>query len=326
MLTLLVACNFTQTPTPTPEPPPGPKDLTACFDSDHPNIYQAVGSDSIVGLIYQQALLDPSANLFNLEQLPNVQLEAFLRLVEVAQQWTTYADIPVNTGGVNNQDFVRITVTFLSPELIKMVLLNHYLGEIPTSKDIFIENVNKRISYFENRKEIVFLVTLTSSYYNPSITDPDVLQISADVNEIKLFDTNGNLISLRHYDPPLGQSCCVSRGHISGYISYPMFVYRNKKCTATLNRDYATTMTLKVGNFIINGNESSPLILTLRYHSLLELEDSHTLDPAPILGSGALIEPRTKTSPPMPALGVNSPDFLYWQNMASYIWWYLSAP
>jgi len=323
LVALLAACAPA---TPAATEPQGPADLSPCNDSEDPNVYQPLGSDTIASFIYQRALLEPDGDLYNLGQLPGVQLDAYLRFVESVQQWTTFVDIPVGVEGVNGQEFVRLTFTFLSPELIEMVLLNHYLGEAPVSGDVLIQRMNEKMSYFENRGEIVFLLTFTSSYKNFSITDPNAIRINANIDEIKLFDTNGKLIPLRHYDPHLGQACCVSRVHLSGYIGYPMFVHRNKKCTATLNRKFATTMTLQVGKFVINDHENPPMILTLRYRSLLEVEDSHKLDSRPILDGSSLIKPEMKTTPPLPVNRGNGADFLYWQNMASYIWWYLASP
>jgi hypothetical protein len=98
-----------------------------CNNSEDPNIYQSLGSDTIASFIYQRALLEPDTDMYNLQQLPGVQLDACLRLVEVVQQWTTFVDIPVGVEGVNSQEFVRLTLTLLSPELLEMILLNHYL-------------------------------------------------------------------------------------------------------------------------------------------------------------------------------------------------------
>jgi hypothetical protein len=331
LLAILTACGsitsiFPTFQTPTPTEPPGPEDWSQCKNSEDPNIYQPINSDSLSVYIYQNALLQSSTPLmFDPNKLPDARLGAYLRLASSVQHWTDAVDFPVYIGGYENH-FVRLTLTFISPEIIEWVLLNQYLGEVSLSKDEFIERVNARISEFEQRKEIVFLVTFTSSYRNPSITDPNAIQINANVSEIKIFETNGRLIPNIYADPVIGQACCISRGALSGYIEYPMFVHRNKKCIATLDRENTTKMTIQVGKIAINDNEYPPVILTLRYHSLLDSGNPQAPDPIPIPDNKLIREPGMESNPPNPTSGADNENALYWQNMASYVWWYLVSP
>ena len=324
LLLFLMAC--------APTAPPDPKDLDVCLDSNDPSIYQPLGSDTLSSLIYERVpsdAIDP--NSFSPNVLGGAQLDAYIRLVETVQKWSVSTDIPVKVGNIGSQNFIRITLTFISPELIEMALLNHYLVESPLSEDAFIERVNEAIGSFESRKEMVFLVTFTSSYRNISISDPNELRINANVREIKLFDTNGQPIYPKNFESHLGQDCCISRGYLSGYIAYPMFVYRDKVCKATLEQGNTTRMVLNVGKLIINGNENQPLTLTLRYRPFLGVENSNKSIPElkeeyvkEFLSSlsAAGIQPKPQEIPPQP----NVSGMGYWQAMANYIWWYLAEP
>jgi hypothetical protein len=200
------------------------------------------------------------------------------------------------------------------------------LGDKPISKEEFINRVNAKIGYFENRKEMVFLVIFTSSYRNSSISDLNAVKINANVGEIRLFETGGNLIDKSYSDPPLGQDRYVSREFLSGYIAYPMFVHRNKKCTATLNREMATSMTLRAEKIFVNGTGTDPIILSIRYHPLLESENPRSPEPMPIPDDNFIRVPKIGTAPPNPIGEANNENEVYWQNMASYIWWYLASP
>jgi hypothetical protein len=326
-LALLTSCGvFASPPTPTPTEPPGPADWTRCRDSDDPNIYQPIGSDTLSSYIYQSVLLQGSSPLmFDPNKLSDAKLGAYLRLANSVRNWTYSADIPVRIGNTGNA-FVRFSLTFISPELIEWVLLNQSLGDAPISKEEFINRVNAKIGYFENRKEMVFLVIFASSYRNSSISDSNAVKINANVGEIKLFETGGNLIEKSYSDPPLGQDRYVSREFLSGYIAYPMFVHRNKKCTAILNRELATSMTLRAEKIFVNGTETDPIILSIRYHPLLDSENHQPPDPMPIPDDNFLREPGVETAPPNPVGEANNENALYWQHMASYIWWYLASP
>lgn len=325
VLVFLLSCGSV-TLTPTPTETPGPKDLTPCKNSNDLNIYQPISPDSLSSFIYQNTLLDGSSSLiYDSNKLPNAKLGAYLRLANSVRNWTTAVDFPVQIANSDTR-FVRLSLTFISPELIELVLLNQSLGENPISREAFIERVNAKLGYFENRKEIVYLITFTSSYKNPSIADPNAIRVNANFDGITLFDTNGKSISKIYSDPPLELVGSISQGHLSGYLAYPMFVYRNKNCTETLNREYATSMILKAEKLLINGNEIAPVTLSLRYHPLLDLNNSQLPDPIPILDNSLLIrEPKLKTTPPDPVNGAMTENALYWQNMASYIWWYLAS-
>ena len=108
-----------------------------------------------------------------------------------------------------------------------------------------------------------------------------------------------------------------------------MFVYRNKKCTETLDSEYATSITVKIGKLSIKGNnekEIESIILPLKHRPLLGVENPHLPDPIQLSNDNLKREPTMETAPPNHVGLANKEDALYWQNMASYIWWYLASP
>lgn len=182
-------------------------------------------------------------------------------------------------------------------------------------------HLNEKLVSFRNRNELVFLITFTSSYTNPSIIDPNAVTLKTNVNETNLFDANGKLIDPSHFDPHLGQVCCVSREYLSGFVAYPMSVHRNKKCTETLDREYTNLMTLQIGDLAISEGENKSITLILRFRSLLDVENQYNdpnLDPANF--TNTKLQPQS--CPPHPSV----PEAQYWQEMAKYIWWSLASP
>jgi len=328
VLTLLLSCAPITT-IPTPTETPGPKDGKPCNDSEDPNFYQPINSDSESSYIYQNALFEESTPLvFDQNKLRDTKLAAYRRLASSVRNWTTTVDVPVRIGNTDSH-FVRITLTLVSPELLELVLLNQSLNETPVSREKFIERVNSRIDQFAKRQEITFLLTFTSSYRNSYIADSNVLRINANVDGIVLLDADSKEIPKRHADPPLGQDSYLSREHLSGYIGYPMFVFRNKKCTETLDSEYASSITVKIGKLSIkgeNGKEIESIILSLRHHPLLNIENPRLPEPIQTPNDNLKREPTLEIAPPNPVGVAGNEDALYWQNMASYIWWYLASP
>lgn len=327
VLALLLSCAPI-TVIPTPTEPPGPPDGKPCTDKDSedPNIYQAIEIESLAN-IYQNALLDGSSPLmFDQNKLSGAKTDAYRRLATSVRNWTTAADIPVKVGGTNSY-FIRVTLTFISPELIELVLLNQTLGETPPiSRETFVERVNAKIAQFGDRQEITFLLTFTSTYRNSYLADPNVLRINANVGEIMLLDADSKEISKKHSEPALGQDGYLSRESLSGYIGYPMFAYRNKKCIETLDSEYTASITVKIGKLSINGSEIEPIILSIRHRPLLDLENTRLPEPIPIPNNNLRRELTIKDAPPDPVGLAKNEDALYWQDMASYIWWYLASP
>jgi len=131
LLVFLVSCglpSFSSILNPTPtEEPKGPKDLSKCSDENLPNWYTPLDSYGLSNSFY--AKFPPiGTGSFDQALLPSARFDAFVQLVDIVKKWTTSIDIPISTGPLANQHFVRVTLTFISPELIEIVLLNQYLN------------------------------------------------------------------------------------------------------------------------------------------------------------------------------------------------------
>ncbi|MFZ5819159.1 MAG: hypothetical protein ACOYYJ_04585 [Chloroflexota bacterium] len=259
---------------------------------------------------------------YNSDALPNAALRAFEMLVSQVKRWSSSVDIPTN-----DQHVIRITVTYLSPELLYTILLNTQLEYQPgVPLDQFKKTTKDRMDALAKRSELIFLVTISSSISEKSLSEDKMLILNFPAKDIMLINSADERINVSHFDPPLGQEIIISRAHLSGYIAYPMGLKEGENCVNCIDTSWNTMITLSANGLKTNKFEyPHQLNWIIKYHPLIEPQANVGLpQPSFTLAENiALI-----LTPPRPAWNVaaEEADPIYWEEMARYIWGYVIDP
>ena len=233
----LVACGPTSAPITTILPSCKPKD----------NVYiPESGNSRLILSIYQSALV--SNQTAYSENRTNAQNRALMLLRDDVQRWSSFNDIPIS-----GSQTVRITLTYISPELVQEIILNQYLSNPSAlSLETFQGMLTEEMGQIAQRDEFFFLITLTASEYNPNATSDNMLILDIPVKEMILVNAEDLKVSPNHDDHPIDQEIILSRGPLSGYVAYPMAVQVGESCVQVLESLWNTTITISLSRLIIN--------------------------------------------------------------------------
>ena len=127
-------------------------------------------------------------------------------------------------------------------------------------------------------------------------------------------------------DPPLRQEIVISRGPSTGYIAFPIGVETFGNCTQVLESRWNTVINISMSGITVNGNEYAPqLSWSFKYHPLIEM-DGGIISPSVNYASPAGIPIDYQPPPPVRVTSTGQPDSSYWEQMALYIWGYVTDP
>ena len=290
--------------------------------TDNSNIYKEASEQYPEGSIFLEAFRTGQP-FFDTE----IRKRALYTLKDEVRRWSSFQDILVNDDQV-----VRITLTFMHPELVELIYLNHVLSQTSViSKEQFASELKSKLEKLAEHDELYFLVTVTDSDYRPLVTEKDIVILSISVQSITLMNSENNNIVPSRYDPPLGQDIKISQRHLSGYVIFPMYLKdKDDECVLMLNPPKNTTVTLGAPDIKLSTNSGNvsnhQLIWFIRYHSLLDINTT----PTPAIIHDPNITPECCHSPPAPDANKLPTDEDYWNDywveMARYIWGYEVNP
>ena len=253
--------------------------------------------------------------------LQSVKNEAFTLLRDRVQRWSSSNDIPVG-----DQDVVRITLTYISPELLQIIILNHQLNQLILSKEQFKTNLENELKEIAKREELIFLITMTFSRYDQNETEENMVVLNFPIKDMALINSGDQHIKANHFDPPLEHEIVISRGPLSGYIAFPMRVAEGENCFQVLEHRWNTTLTANLDGVKVKGdNYIHPLTWFVKYHSLVEIGDG-TIPLSTILAAPSNITTDHQPPPPERNRPSNQEDDNYWGKMAIHIWTYVVDP
>jgi len=252
---------------------------------------------------------------------------AFSQLRRNAEHLSDQVDI-----ATNNTNMVRITVTYLDPELVQYIILNHYLND---SELIYESDEGKRIWEFNNalnqimnklgeRNEILFLVTVTSPSYTEQAYNSNVLTVRLPITKLTLINGSGRRINPSHPDYILDTPIDITHGPVSGIVAYPVAKIDQGQCMPSIDK-WTNSLTLELSEIKLGETDVPTQVWSIPYRSLLMSDDSYptpTYDPA--MGT-----PITKLeTPPVPHWIPNAQEdstdpLQYWSEMGRYIWNYM---
>jgi hypothetical protein len=253
------------------------------------------------------------------EPYKQARYAAFKILGAQTMRWSDYVDIALPDGGN-----VRITLTYISPELIQGVLLNQILftDDIYYSETRFTELIMAGLTQAAQREESLFLVSITSTPSGITPINGKVVSLQIPINEMVLTNSSNVTVTPNHDDHSLNRSIPL-RETFSGFVTYQMTVTNGENCALLLDPAWNTSISIYEPHLMINDVEYGPQTWTIRYKPLLDINTStRTPDyayPSTIIFDD--LSPSKDTPTPL-NLPETTPGYWdgYWESMARYVW------
>ncbi len=257
------------------------------------------------------ALLDPSlaAAFPAFTQLQGAQYAAFQKLISETKRWSDTETIKLD-----ETSRLRITLTFISPELLQVVYINRVLKDgYPTSG--FQDQLQAMLAKVAAREELLFLLTITTD--NNSVS-PIRHTIKLPVSEIVLNNSENLEVPHSHDDYNLAQSIdtTAESASVFGILAFPFTKPENGECKWVLNPKFNTNIVVTMPHLEVDGNRSpSSYSWTIPYTSLIDQGPSFS---APNFNPPLGYDFNVITPYPLPPVKLNQPN--YEQDFAKFIW------
>lgn len=254
--------------------------------------------------------------------LQPIRNQAFTLLVEEVKRWTSAVDVPND-----NTNVIRFTLTYISPELTQVIILNHQLYKNFLSESAFEQSLVEYMNEIANREELIFLMTITYSTYNPEVpTELNRVMITMPVNGVLLTNSQNMQVNVHSVDPHLRQEIIISHGPSAGYVTFPLGMGTAESCREVLDKRINTEINVSTRGITINETGYAPqLVWFVKYHSLVEMDEpaipSIISYPAP-----AAIPAHHPPPIPVRATPADRVEPFYWQEMALHVWGYVMDP
>lgn len=248
---------------------------------------------------------------------------AFSQLMSNVEHLSDQVDIVAN-----DTNMVRITITYLDPELIQYIILNHYLNDPVLINEKNIDNFNSEMGQImkklADRNEILFLVTITSPFYFDQAYNSNVLTVKIPITEMKLINGSGREIKPSHPDYILNAPIDITHGPVSGIVAYPVGVINQGQCASTVDK-WTNSLTLLLPKVTLGNTDFTSPVWNIPYRSLLMSDGNYptpTYDPLMEMPVSKLEAPPTPHWIPNAKEDPTNP-LLYWNEMGKYIWNYM---
>ena len=288
----LNACSAVETASPSP---------VACPPEQ--NAYITPINQNLIN-IYENAV----TSVGNTTDYNNIRQQAFNELVNHVYYLSDSVDIETE------EKTFRITITHINPELVHIIVVNHYLFKKYTNFSGRIsEQMNNHLSGIIERNEHVFFITFTASSYvngKPST-------VSFPLRKLKLTNTDNTITIPEHDDHNLEVSIVLENGPDYGFAYFPMAVIQNGNCQAVLDKNRDTRIVLSIPNININDTDMGAQSWEYKYAPLIDMRN--------VSGEHqnlfSLTLPADQLAPRMSALtasDVKSP--IFWADLARIIW------
>jgi len=241
-------------------------------------------------------------------QIQGAQYAAFLQLISETKRWSDTETIQLD-----DSTKTRITLTFISPELLQAVFLNDVLKDHFLTSN-FPTQLQNMLNSVADRDELLFLLTVTTTNNNNASTLHPTIKIP--IKNMVLNNAENLTVQNSHDDHNLEQLIDTSADPVFGYLAYPLTQLSGSQCKWVLDPKYNTNIVITAPFITVDGvSNNSPYFWTIPYSSLISpMMPPNT--PLPILPNG--FDPNLMTPLTLPPNEINQAD--YWQNFARFVW------
>ncbi len=267
----------------------------------------------VANVIYQYVV--PEGSIVE-DRLPLARREALLFLKEETARWTAVEYI-----NMDNQPKVRVMVTFVTPGLLRAILLNKWLHDPSLSGEkSFTSLTNKGLQVFEDRKEWAFFLLI-----QPDTTQPSK-ELTISPSLITLHNTRGLPTVVSNSDPFLSIKQNTHQSGLAGFFFYKVGITQGNACVPFISETEETSIMLKTELATIDSRVTGPLIWNIRIPIWADLNKpiyTPRLDLALQPGDDA----GENSSNALPVVEsfveADNPNIDY-KSLGKYIWWYLA--
>ncbi|MEI7846246.1 MAG: hypothetical protein WCK35_10625 [Chloroflexota bacterium] len=237
--------------------------------------------------------------------------EALKLLAYEAERWSSVQYVPSDP-----QPSMRVIVTFLTPGLIRAIVLNHLLSTGRIGPPIDLESAtNENLGALDKREEFAFLILI-----QPEATTVPI-QFSISPADIFLHTTDGFQVRSTHSDDYLNDSQSTSSNTLSGLFFYPATVMRKGSCELLLTPGMETSLMLKIDKATFADRTNVPIKWVKQFPLLYSLiQPMLKLDFAsPMENSEDKEETPLRQAPDVK--DYSTKDAILWRDIGRHIWW-----
>jgi hypothetical protein len=245
--------------------------------------------------------------------------DAITQLGKNVEHWSDQVNVVLD-------DFhmIRIVVTYLDPVLIQYIVLNHVLNspDPPMDNQVFSESLDATMDRLGARDEMLFILTITSPFYQEQAYNGNVLTVRIPIEQMALISAADLSVTPAHEDHILDENIDITHGPVSGIVGYPLGVVSQGQCAWVIDQ-FTNTLTLDVPAVRLGNEQFNDLFWSIPYQPLVMESDNRQIPTYDPNYNWISVEP-LKT-PPTPswvpnAQFDNTDRTVYWENMGRYIW------
>jgi len=279
------------------------------------NVYRQA-PQPILGGYYSTAFTNMDFNNpENVQRYETIQYEAIKLLATQTERWSDSIDIHLE----NKQ--VRITITYISPELVQTIILNHYLfGKIGNFVNGgFDTEILSKMERIASRNEHIFLITLTASQYEEATSYNNHVIVQLPLQLLVMTNSANVKVIPQHDDHNLEERIDLTHSPAYGYIAYPMAAKivknENETCEFLLDKATNTHLTLSIPYIEVNSTQHETGPWMFEYAPLLELayQSNTSLQ-------GERTPEHFRPQDKLPH-AINPVNAEYWEELARFIWY-----
>jgi len=252
--------------------------------------------------------------VYNLSQPPSNNLEgarnaAIDFLAFETERWSHFEEFKLD-----DENSVRVMLTFISPELVRAVLVNHVLlntTESPLAGLTLEQFSDRTLAEMDTQNRYMFLIA-----FQPVSNNESKETFTISVSQAVLLNNGGTSVKVIHHDNFLDQTFSFASEPHAGFLYYP-FGTRDGACKRVLDPVRDTSITLSIeGQF--GKTEKRTVTLEIPFSSPLQVAG---VIPTPNPNLGLLSDQKWPlahmnevqlTKPPE-----NDPD---WQKLGRFVW------
>jgi hypothetical protein len=243
--------------------------------------------------------------------------KALSQLGKNTDHWSDQVDL-----AIDENNMIRIVVTYLDPVLIEYILLNQNLADAAMGQVDFGNELGTEINELGGRNEMLFIVTITTPFYREQAFNNSVLTVRLPIEQMTLISASDVRVPPTHEDHILDEQIDITHGPVSGIVGYPLAIVDQGQCLWIIDPS-SNTLTLDVPSVTLGTTVLGPQFWNIPYRPLIK-----EVNPEPI----ATFDPYYDQSrfgkidtPPTPTWRPNAQNSdtnwtVYWEDMGRYIW------
>jgi hypothetical protein len=298
----LVGCDSDAPATPQPLAP-CPSESSQIYTGFFYPELRSEEAKNVAERIYAQAPIDMAI----------AKREALKFLSYETERWSD-----VKYKSFDPQPRLRFIVSFLTPGLVRAIVLNHLLSTYNPAQVANLEaETGKSLAILDKREEFAFIILIQAE----QATTP--IEFSVYPSEIQLHTTDGFQVKSTHSDDFLNLPLDTSKNLYSGLFFYPVKVSKNGICDLLLKPGTETSLLLKIDTAKISDQTNVMLdwviYFPLLYNLIVPMYDVDTIT--------AVQNADDSFETHLDALEVTSfvesSDAIIWRDVGRLIWWKL---